>query len=105
MTTFCLALSLETGLLLLQDIPLISNIGSEFQLKPINFFTELATLDIIENDDFQPCRPKQGASVFDYLWSGVGDNYQYSKGAFTLAKPLAQPGPVPTDPSVVTSAG
>ena len=86
-----------------QDIPLISNVGSEFQLKPINFFTELATLDIIESDDFKPCLPKQGDSQFDYTWSGEGINGVYDKGAFTLGKPLPQPSPIVTD--VASAAG
>ena len=32
----------------MQDVPLISNIGSEFQLKPVNYFAALASLDIGE---------------------------------------------------------
>lgn len=79
----------------MQDIPLISNIGSEFQLKPINFFSQLASLDIVENDNFAPCVPKQGNGLFDYSWNGEGNNYQYDKGAFTLTSNLPEPEPVP----------
>ena len=46
------------------------------QLKPINFFNALASLDVVDNDDFTPCMPKQGAVQFDYSWSTSGNNYQ-----------------------------
>lgn len=89
----------------LQDVPLISNVGSEFQLKPINFFAELASLDIIESDEFAPCMPKQGNSQFDYTWSGEGNNAMYDKTSFTLANPLPQPEPVPNTVSTSSVAG
>ena len=83
-----------------QDIPLISNLGSEFQLKPINFFTELASLDVIDSNDFAACAPKQGSAMFDYTWTGQGDNPAFNESAFTIARPLHQPSdtPVPTAP-------
>lgn len=75
---------------------MISNIGSEFQLKPINFFPQLASLDIVESDDFEACLPRQGNQdgQFDYTWNGNGNNYQYSKAAFTLSEPLPEAPPV-----------
>lgn len=86
----------------MQDVPLISNLGSEFQLKPINFFPQLASLDIVESDDFEACMPQHGNGLFDYVWNGEGNNYAFSKTAFTLANPLPQAPPVAT---AVSAAG
>ena len=56
----------------LQDVPLISNIGSEFQLKPINYFNALASLDVTDNLDFKACAPRHGSGQFDYTWNAEG---------------------------------
>lgn len=78
----------------LQDVPLITNVGSEFNLKPVNFFTTLASLDIIENDTFVPCTPQQGSALFNYTYSGPDGNPQLSSSAFTVPTPLPPPSPV-----------
>ena len=72
---------------------MISNVGSEFQLKPVNFFSALASLDVSDSDEFEPCVPWQGNDLFDYTWSAEGNNSQYSKGALTLAESLPRSTP------------
>ena len=42
-----------------EDIPLITNVGTSFAIKPVNYYTELQTLDIKDSDAFQACTPKQ----------------------------------------------
>ena len=80
-----------------QDIPLISNLGSEFQLKPVNFFNALPSLDIIESDDFQACTPQQGSRLFNYTYSDANANYDSSQ--WTVAQPLSQPAQPPAGPA------
>ena len=57
------------------------------QLKPINFFSALASLDVVNNDDFTPCMPKQGVAEFDYSWSTSGNNYQVQTALSRATKP------------------
>ena len=56
----------------MQDVPLISNIGSEFQLKPINFLSHLGSLDVVDQFEFEACMPRYGAGQFDYSWNDSG---------------------------------
>lgn len=75
----------------MQDVPLISNVGSEFQLKPVNFFSQLAALDIVESDDFEACTPRQGSELFDYKWTGSGNNEAFDQSSVTVGTRLARP--------------
>lgn len=50
-----------------EDVPLISNFASEFYIKPWNYYNELASMDLGNNEDFASCRPSVGKS-FDYTW-------------------------------------
>ncbi len=65
----------------LQDAPLITNVGTEFQIRPINYFDQLATLDALENNTFAPCTPQQG-TAFDYSYNTDGDNKNYNKMSY-----------------------
>lgn len=72
-------------------MPVISNFGCEFQLRPVNFFNHLASIDIAESDDFEACIPQQGSSLFDYTRNGQGANDAFAKEAFTSSGRLPQP--------------
>lgn len=73
----------------MQDVPLISNIGTEFSIKPVNYFNHLATMDIVETDDFEACAPEEGSSLFDYTYSAVGGNLMGDKAGFKYSGPLS----------------
>lgn len=74
-----------------QDLPLITNVGSEFQLKPVNFFLRLDSLDIAESDQFAPCLPQQGNGLFNYTYAGTLGNAQFDFSEWTIAGTLPQP--------------
>lgn len=73
---------------ILQDVPLISNLGTEFEIKPINYFDRLASMDVQDSDDFQSCAADQGAnSGFDYTYATT--NTQGFKAGFKYGGALS----------------
>ena len=76
-------------MLRLQDVPLISNIGTEFSIKPVNYFGHLASMDIVDTDDFEACAAGQGLSLFDYTYSATGQNLMGDKAGFKYSGPLS----------------
>eukprot|EP01024_Parvocaulis_polyphysoides_P014965 TRINITY_DN1637_c0_g1_i2.p1 TRINITY_DN1637_c0_g1~~TRINITY_DN1637_c0_g1_i2.p1 ORF type:complete len:430 (-),score=53.70 TRINITY_DN1637_c0_g1_i2:276-1454(-) len=51
-----------------EDVPLISNLGIHFEIKPWNYFKELQSMDIMEKTDFEhACVPNSG-DQFNYYW-------------------------------------
>lgn len=64
-----------------QDAPLITNVGTEFQLRPVNYFDQLASLDVNENDAFEVCTPQHG-NAFDYTYNTDGSNKNYNKMSY-----------------------
>ena len=69
----------------LQDIPLITNVGTEFQIRPVNYFDQLASLDVADVNDFPICTPLQG-NTFDYTYDSAGDNENFNKMAYKYAR-------------------
>ncbi|GMH42873.1 hypothetical protein BSKO_10792 [Bryopsis sp. KO-2023] len=51
-----------------EDVPLISNFGTSFFIKPWNYYEELVSMDMGDNDKFQTCNPRAG-SAFEYSWA------------------------------------
>ncbi|GMH38438.1 hypothetical protein BSKO_06322 [Bryopsis sp. KO-2023] len=51
-----------------EDVPLISNFGTNFHIKPWNYFEELVSMDMGDTEDFPPCAPRAG-SAFKYHWA------------------------------------
>jgi hypothetical protein len=72
----------------LQDVPLITNIGTEFTIKPVNYFDHLASMDIVDSDDFASCAASQGAKAFDYVYAADGSNTAGDKSGFKYSGPL-----------------
>lgn len=64
-----------------QDAPLITNVGTEFQIRPVNYFDQLASLDVGENNAFEVCAPQQG-NAFDYTYDTDGSNKNYNKMSY-----------------------
>lgn len=50
-----------------EDIPLIANFGTSFYLKPWNYFDELVSMDVGDNNHFKACHPRTGVS-YEYHW-------------------------------------
>lgn len=50
-----------------EDIPLITNFGTSFYLKPWNYYDELESMNVGRNNAYKPCVPKGGAG-FEYHW-------------------------------------
>lgn len=73
--------SLTSNLCALQDDPLITNVGTQFEIRPVNYFDQLATLDVYEENSFEPCTPQHG-DAFDYSYDSSGDNVNYNKMSF-----------------------
>ena len=78
-----------TCILLMQDVPLISNIGTEFSIKPVNYFNHLASMDVVETDDFEACASEEGSTLFDYTYSATGHNLMGEKAGFKYSGPLS----------------
>ncbi|CAD7705112.1 unnamed protein product [Ostreobium quekettii] len=51
-----------------EDVPLISNFGTSFFIKPWNYFEELQSMDVANNFAFEACVP-HGGRHFDYHWA------------------------------------
>ena len=49
-----------------EDVPLISNFGTQFFIKPWNYYEELVSMDAGNVEEFDSCHP------------AVGNNYNYS---------------------------
>ena len=86
----------------MQDVPLISNVGSEFQIKPVNYFTSLPSLDIVESDAFAQCSPQQGDGLFNYTYPGTDGNAQLDDTRWTIATPLGASATIPTNVTLLT---
>lgn len=54
-----------------EDVPLISNFGTTFFIKPWNYFEELKSMDIGNNYKFDACVPQDGRK-FEYSWAWEG---------------------------------
>eukprot|EP01024_Parvocaulis_polyphysoides_P074201 TRINITY_DN9571_c1_g1_i1.p1 TRINITY_DN9571_c1_g1~~TRINITY_DN9571_c1_g1_i1.p1 ORF type:complete len:226 (-),score=47.53 TRINITY_DN9571_c1_g1_i1:839-1471(-) len=51
-----------------EDVPLISNLGIHFEIKPWNYFKELQSMDVMEMEKFEhACVPNSG-NYFNYYW-------------------------------------
>ena len=85
----CTRTTILTCVLPMQDVPLISNIGTEFSIKPVNHFDHLASMDIVETDDFEACASDEGSSLFDYTYSATGQNLIGDKAGFKYSGPLS----------------
>lgn len=72
-----------------QDVPLISNVGCDFTIKPINYFEGLASMDVADSDAFESCAASQGAQAFDYAYSTEGANQAGNKAGFKVTGPLS----------------
>lgn len=71
--------SLHCSKNLLQDAPLITNVGTEFQIRPVNYFDQLASVDVEDANTFAVCAPVQGED-FDYSYDPVnGRNSKFDK--------------------------
>ena len=68
-----------------QDAPLITSVGTEFQIRPVNYFDNLASLDVADVNEFAICTPLQG-NTFDYTYDFAGDNENFNKMAYKYAK-------------------
>ena len=73
----------------MQDVPLISNVGSEFSIKPVNYFDHLASMDVVETDDFDACAAAEGTALYDYQYSATGGNQMGDKAGFKYSGPLS----------------
>eukprot|EP01025_Chloroclados_australasicus_P041421 TRINITY_DN4386_c1_g1_i2.p3 TRINITY_DN4386_c1_g1~~TRINITY_DN4386_c1_g1_i2.p3 ORF type:complete len:110 (+),score=8.30 TRINITY_DN4386_c1_g1_i2:50-331(+) len=52
-----------------EDVPLISNLGIGFHIKPWNYFDELPSMSVMERTNFtMECVPQTG-QYFDYIWA------------------------------------
>lgn len=51
-----------------EDVPLISNFGTQFFIKPWNYYDELASMDMGNSQSFDACYPDVGNS-YDYGWA------------------------------------
>lgn len=51
-----------------EDVPLISNFGTQFFIKPWNYYDELESMDIGNVQSFDACYPDVGNS-YDYGWA------------------------------------
>ena len=63
--------------------------GSDFTIKPLYYFGSLASLDIVDHDDFEACASSEGSSLFDYAYSSTGDNKEGDKAGFKYSGPLS----------------
>ena len=54
-----------------EDVPLISNFGSQFFIKPWNYYEELVSMDIGNQESFASCIPSLG-NGYDYGWRILG---------------------------------
>ena len=74
----------------LQDVPLITNIGSNFEIKPVNYFDSLASMDIVESNEFQPCAAQQGVPAgFNYTYTVDNTNPSAQKGGYKYSGALS----------------
>lgn len=51
-----------------EDVPLISNFGTQFFIKPWNYYDELASMDMGNTESFDACYPNVG-NGYDYDWA------------------------------------
>eukprot|EP00210_Caulerpa_lentillifera_P000478 g461.t1 len=51
-----------------EDVPLISNVGSQFFIKPWNYYDELVSMDVGNNEQFESCQPSVG-NDYNYRWA------------------------------------
>jgi len=51
-----------------EDVPLISNFGTQFFIKPWNYYDELVAMDMGSAESFDACYPNVG-NRYDYGWS------------------------------------
>lgn len=54
-----------------EDVPLISNFGTQFFIKPWNYYDELVSLDMGNVEAFDACYPVAGNN-YDYNWAILG---------------------------------
>ena len=69
-------------------MPLISNVGCEFSIKPVNYFDQLASMDVVDSDKFSSCAAEQGQGTFDYTYTSDGSSTQFQKAGFKVTGPL-----------------
>ena len=85
-------------------MPLISNVGCEFSIKPVNYFDQLASLDVVDSDDFASCAAEQGQGAFDYTYTADGSNTQFQKAGFKVTGPLNSRDIYQPSPAVAATA-
>lgn len=54
-----------------ENLPVISNFGTSFHIKPYNYFEKLVSMDASNHNDFTTCAQVSG-NMYDYFWIGDG---------------------------------